>query len=156
MKKIFACTILILFLICFANTYSYAKYIENIEIEVANIELDRIRPKMIYQCWSTLNTYMTSEGKKYDLAFGMTIQEKNLAEDKINMEKVTTWVDDVETKLNIVVTETEHTEEEHKYTIEIFGITGEGHFRMEFAQGAVTDKAGWTNTLNVVDIQSAI
>lgn len=156
MKKRFVCVILIISLICFANTSSYAKYVENTEIEVANIELDRTSPKMVYQCWSAINVYMTSEGKKYDLSFGMTIQEKNLVEDKIDMDKITTWVDDVETESNIVITETEHTEEEHKYTIEILGIMGEGHFRMEFAPGAVRDIAGWTNILNVVDIESAI
>lgn len=156
MKKRFVCVILMISLICFANTSSYAKYFENTEIEVANIELDRTRPEMIYHGWSTVNVYMTPEGKKYDLSFEMTIQEKNLVEDKIDMDKITTWVDDIETESNIVITETEHTEEEHKYTIKILGIMGKGHFKMNFAPGAVRDAAGWTNTLNVVDIQSAI
>lgn len=156
MKKRFICSIIIFLLLCFANSSSKAKYIDNIDIEVANIELDRTRPVMEYQCWNTLNKYETAEGKRYDVAFGMTIKEKNLAEDVIKMDKITTWADGVETKMNVVITETEHNEEEHKFTIEIFGISGNGHFRMEFAEGAVKDVAGWTNTLNICDFQYAL
>ena len=155
MRKKFVCSSIIFFLLCFNYTSSYAKYVLDTELDVANIELDRTEPQMIYQCWDIVNTYMTDKGKKYDIAFGMIIREKNLAEDKINMDTITTWVDGVETELEIKITETEHTEEEHKYTIEVLGMTSEGYFRMEFARGAVTDVAGWTNVVNVVDMKVA-
>lgn len=156
MRKKFVCSIILFFLICFIYSSSYAKYVEDIKLDVANIELDRTQPKMIYQSWSTLTTYMTDEGKKYDITFGMTIQEKNLAEDKINIDKITTWVNGVETELEIIITETEHTEEEHKYIIEVRGIKEEGDLKMEFLPGAVLDVAGWTNILNVVDMKVAV
>ena len=156
MRKKCICSILIFFAIWFANINIYAKYIDDVEIDVANVELDRTRPVMLHQCWETVNKYMTEEGKKYDVTFGMIIQEKNLAEDVIRRDMIKTWVDDVETELEIKITETEHTEEEHKYTIEVIGITGTGNFKLVFQEGAVSDLAGWTNTLFTVDMRVSL
>lgn len=148
MKGKILCSILIFCIIGGFYQKSYAKYVNDIQIDVANIELDRTIPDLIYENWYIVNSYTESDGKRYhSLKFGMKIIEINLAEDNIKKEMITTLVNGEKKDLEIVVTETEHTETEHRYEIQLLGITGNGSMNVEvrFQRGAVTDKTGWTN-----------
>lgn len=152
MRKKIISGILIFFTIASLNVFSCAKYIKDVDLTVANINLDRTMPKLNYDGWYIINSYVASNVKKYNITMGITIIEKNLAEDVIKRDKIKTWVDDVETELEIKMEETAHTEEEHKYEVQILNVPVKKRFVIEFREGAVTDKAGWENTRNTIDL----
>ncbi len=156
-KKIMIAIFIFIFIyISLITSNTYAKYVITKDLQVANINLDRTKPKLIYLDINDIIVYNTPEGKKYDVSFGMKVQEKNIAKDEIRKDKIKTWVDNVERKVNINITETNHTKEEHIFNIEVKGISGKGYLKLEFLEGAIEDKAGWQNSKNTVDLKLAI
>lgn len=155
-KKITIILFLFIYIILYNPNYVCGKYTIEKNLEVANINLDRTKPKLIYLDINNITVYMTPQGRKYDVSFGMKIQEKNLLKDEIRRDKIKTWVENVEKPVNIKMTEIKHSKEEHIFNIEVTGVTGTGYFKIEFLPGAVTDKAGWQNSQNTVDLKLAI
>ena len=155
-KKITIILFLFIYIILYNPNYVCGKYTIEKNLEVANINLDRTKPKLIYLDINNITVYMTPQGRKYDVSFGMKIQEKNLLKDEIRRDKIKTWVENVEKPVNIKMTEIKHSKEEHIFNIEVTGVTGTGYLKIEFLPGAVTDKAGWQNSQNTVDLKLAI
>ena len=141
MKKKIICFMLIFFSIGFIQVNSCAKYVQDVEIDVANVELDRTEPELYFLDVYNVTTYTTSEGKRYDISIGMKVKEKKLVEDTIKKDKINVWVDHVKTEVEMEITETKHTEEEHIYKIDIRNLEGTGYLNIHFERGAVTDVA---------------
>ena len=154
MKKKLICGTFIILIICSFHINSYSKYVlEDVNLEVANVQVDRTQPQITFLETKNIVEHSSSDGVKYDITLVIKITEKNLLQDTLNKEKIILTNDDKEIKPEIIFTETYHTQEEHTYEIQMKGVTKSNKLKAKFEPGLISDKAGWSNVTQELEIK---
>ncbi len=154
MKKKLICGIFIILIICSFHINSYAKYVlEDVNLEVANVQVDRTQPQITFLETKNIVEHSASDGVKYDITLVIKITEKNLLQDTLNKEKIILTNDDKEIKPEIIFTETHHTQQEHIYEIQMKGVTEFNNLKAKFEPGLVSDIAGWSNVTQEIEFK---
>lgn len=135
-----------IFILISINTISSAKYIIENTIDVANMNIDRTKPKIeLIEIQNTNTNYPKYANKTHTISFKIKVTEKNIKEN--NFVKDFFGFKLYENNINIAednfsIKEIESTNEGKIYKIDIKGIIGNGKLSMQIKEGAIIDKGG--------------
>lgn len=148
---IFICTVSI-------STIINAKYIFQNEFYVANLDIDRTKPKIeLLNITNTNSGYGNYANKDDTIKITVKISDKNIKEIFCDKEHVKVKINDKYINLeNMVFTKIKDLEEEKIYEIQLQSIIDNGNLKIEFSDGTVVDKAEFKNEKLEVDTKIII
>lgn len=135
------------------NTIVSAKYILDNDFEVANLNIDRIKPiiELIDIKNSNVN-YDKYANKTHKIIIKINIIERNLKSVNLNQQYIEVKVGEKIIKLdNLNVKKIEDKNENHIYEIELNKIDDNGNLVIIFKQGVAIDFAEWKNDEKIVN-----
>ena len=135
-----------IFILISINTISSAKYIIENTIDVANMNIDRTKPKIeLIEIQNTNTNYPKYANKTHTISFKIKVTEKNIKENDFVKDFFGFKL--YENNINIAednfsIKEIESTNEGKIYKIDIKGIIGNGKLSMQNKDGAIIEKGG--------------
>lgn len=151
--KILSASLLMVLIISFC-TNIYAKYVIQEEFCIANINIDRTKPKIEVISISNTNTeYPVYANNKDMINVKIKIVEENIQKLLLDNEhiKVIVGKTEIENPL-IAITNIEN----NIYEIQIKNLNGDGKLNIKFVEGTVIDKGNLINEENVIDTKIVI
>lgn len=135
-----------IFILISINTISSAKYIIENTIDVANMNIDRTKPKIeLIEIQNTNTNYPKYANKTHTISFKIKVTEKKIKENNFVKDFLGFKLDENNINIaedNFSIKEIESTNEGKIYKIDIKGIIGNGKLSMQIKEGAIIDKGG--------------
>lgn len=156
LKKI-AIIILISISIILISTIINAKYIFQNEFYIANLDIDRTKPKIeLLSITNTNKGYEKYANKTHTIAVTIQITDKNLKDVFCDKEHIKIKIDDVYINpTNLEITKINNSKE-NTYEIKLKNIKENGKLKIEFIEGVAIDKGGLKNDKLEVDTNITI
>ena len=138
------------------NTIIEAKYIIQNEFYIANLNIDRTKPKIELISITNTNTgYESYANKTHTIKVTVKITDKNLKDIFCDKEHVKVKIDDNYINIeNIEFKKTKDSQEEKVYEIKLQNIEENGKLKIEFIEGTVIDVAELKN--NKIEFDTSI
>lgn len=135
------------------NTIVNAKYIIEKEINIANLNIDRSKPKIeLEEIKNTNINFEKYANKTHTITLKIRITEKNIKEINLNKKNIVITVENKEVELeNFKIEKLEEKENSKIYKIELKEIKGNGNLKVQFKEGTVVDKSELTNDVTDID-----
>ena len=143
-NKIIFLGIIVIFLITI-HTSSSAKYIFNNQFEIADLNIDRTKPKIeVINIQNTNKGYELYANKTHTITLKVKIIEKNIKEINLNNKFIDVVVNNQRVeKLEMNIKETTPINNDRTFLIQISKLEGNGIVHVIFKEGTVVDKALW-------------
>lgn len=144
MKKLI-CIVAVFTISISINLIVSAKYIGEEQFEIANLEIDRTKPKIeVLEINNSNKEYENYANKTHKIDINVKVIEKNIGKDSLNPSEIKIQVGNKEVNIeDIKITETKRKEDEIYYKIELNSIPENGELVVIIEKGAITDTAGW-------------
>lgn len=141
--KSFLVIFLILLLISI-NSISNAKYIFDFEFDVADLNIDRTKPKIEYiSVYNNNLGYEKYANKTHIIKVNVKVTEKNIGQDILENDEIKLKVNDkFVNNSEIVVKLIEKNVDSYIYEITLKNLTGNGLLDIVIEKGAITDLGG--------------
>lgn len=141
--KSFLVIFLILLLISI-NSISNAKYIFDFEFDVADLNIDRTKPKIEYiSVYNNNLGYEKYANKTHIIKVNVKVTEKNIGQDILENDEIKLKVNDkFVNNSEIVVKLIEKNADSYIYEITLKNLTGNGLLDIVIEKGAITDLGG--------------
>ena len=140
------------------STIIHAKYIFNNEFYIANVDVDRTKPKV--ELVSTANNnkgYETYANSTHTITIKVKITDKNLKNVNLDKEHVKIKINNKDINdANIKVSKVEDIADGGIYIIELSSLKGNGELKVDILEGAVVDKGDLKNDLLMVSTKITI
>ena len=116
------------------NTIVNAKYIIEKEINIANLNIDRSKPKIeLEEIKNTNINFEKYANKTHTITLKIRITEKNIKEINLNKKNIVITVGNKEVELeNLKIEKLEEKENSKIYKIELKEIKGNGNLKVQF------------------------
>lgn len=156
-NKIIFLGIIVIFLITI-HTSSSAKYIFNNQFEIADLNIDRTKPKIeVINIQNTNKGYELYANKTHTITLKVKIIEKNIKEINLNNKFIDVIVNNQKVeKLEMNIKETTPINNDRTFLIQISKLEGNGILDVIFKEGTVVDKALWESDEINVDTKITI
>lgn len=153
MKKVLAIIILNILIISFC-TNIYAKYVVQEEFCIANLDIDRTRPKIEVVNISNTNTEYPEYANNEDtITIKIKIIESNIKNVFLDSNHIKAMVDNTQVEEgSITISDLG----QNIYQIQLKNLKGDGKLKLDFAEGTVVDKGDLKNEEIMVDIKITI
>lgn len=149
-KKLFVKLLIILFTVIFTisiSTNIYAKYIFQNEFYIANLNIDRTKPKV--ELLNVNNNNIGYEGyanKTHTITIKIKITDKNLKEVNLDRNHMQIKIDDEYVKnVNVKSKKVQDIEYGGIYQIELSSLDGNGKLTVDILEGTAVDMGGLHN-----------
>lgn len=153
MKKVLAIIILNILIISFC-TNIYAKYVVQEEFCIANLDIDRTRPKIEVVNISNTNTEYPEYANNEDtITIKIKIIESNIKNVFLDSNHIKAMVDNTQVEEgSITISDLG----QNIYQIQLKNLKGDGKLKLDFAEGTVVDKGDLKNEEIMVDMKITI
>lgn len=151
-KKIYIFILIIFLFIISINNKVHAKYFFESTLDIANLNIDRTKPKLeVIDIKNTNTGYEKYANKTHTITLKVQITEKNIKDISLNKENISIKVGNNIVKIDSVnCKQISHNGEKYVYDVVLTGIKDNGNLEVIFKEGIATDLAGWKNeTTNI-------
>ncbi len=152
-------SILIFFVFCiFINSIVNAKYIIENQFEIANLNIDRTKPKIeLISIDNTNSEYKNYANKNHTITIKLKIIEENIKSINFDKEHIKSKLDNNYINGDSMNLEKiEDRQNEKIYEIKISNISGNGNLKIDLLEGIAIDKGDLTNSFKEIDTKIII
>lgn len=153
MKKVLAIIILNILIISFC-TNIYAKYVVQEEFCIANLNIDRTKPKIELVNISNTNTEYPEYANNEDtITIKIKIIESNIKNVFLDSNHIKAMIDNTQVEENSIIISDLG---QNIYQIQLKNLKGNGKLKLDFVEGTVVDKGDLKNEEIMVDTKITI
>lgn len=156
-NKLVRILVIVIFCVLF-NTYVNAKYVIQNEFYIANLNIDRTKPKIeLIDIKNTNTGFEKYANKTHTIVIKVKIIEKNIKNIYFDKDHIKVKIDEnYINSENIKLEKIENIQDGRIYQIELNNLQGNGNLKVEILQGTVVDISELENELEEIDTNITI